>query len=154
MARSFELALAQPRHHSRNPLRLSPRLLQSFIYEPILPRAWASCGTPPKLPARSEVEGKGPLDPEGERPGQTGALPRTGATHANARPMAEQDRPIWELDFSLQDLNVSALGQKQTSDPIIEASAFAQNGHLPELGAMALTRLGEIEHLFGGRQSS
>jgi hypothetical protein len=55
-------------------------------------------------------KGKGPLDPEGERPGQTGALPRTGATHANARPMAEQGRPIWELDFSLQDLNVSALG--------------------------------------------
>jgi hypothetical protein len=54
-------------------------------------------------------------DPEGERPGQTGALPRTGATHANARPMAEQDRPIWELDLSLQDLNVSALGHKRTS---------------------------------------
>jgi hypothetical protein len=49
-------------------------------------------------------------DPEGERPGQTGALPRTGATHANARPMTEQDRPIWKLDFSLQDLNVSASG--------------------------------------------
>jgi hypothetical protein len=56
---------------------------------------------------RIQGEGKGPLDPEGERPGQTGALPRAGATHADARPMAEQDRPIWELDFGLQDFGLA-----------------------------------------------
>jgi hypothetical protein len=33
--------------------------------------------------------------------------------------MAEHDRPIWELDFSLQDLNVSALSHKRDNWPII-----------------------------------
>ena len=56
------------------------------------------------------------------------ARPRGGAARANrsstengsypcqARPMAEQDRPIWELDFSLQDLNVSALGSRAAKE--------------------------------------
>ena len=112
MARSFEIALAQPRHHGRNPVPTVPRLLQSYIYGTPSSPGVGVLRKPTQLPAPvvSKVEGKGPLDPEGERPGQTGALPRTGATHANARPMAEQDRPIWELDFSPQDLNVSALG--------------------------------------------
>jgi hypothetical protein len=101
------------RHHGRNPVPTVPRLLQSYISGLLLPPAWASLGNRPRCLRRvlSKVERKGPLDPEGERPGQTGALPRTGATHANARRMAEQDRPIWELDFSLQDLNGSALSR-------------------------------------------
>jgi hypothetical protein len=59
--------------------------------------------------------------------------------------MAEQDRPIWELDFSLQDLNVSALGQKLTPHRFIALVRF-----VPELdidGSNVLGTAGLLHNL-------
>src|SRR5262245_12412088 len=55
-----------------------------------------------------------PLNPAGERPWQIGARPKTGATHANARPMAQQRPPDVGTRFQLARLGrVRSEGPRQ-----------------------------------------
>ena len=57
------------------------------------------------MPQGGRLQGQkeiGRSTPRGSGPGKQ-ELTEKGSYPADARPMAEQDRPIWELDFGLQD---------------------------------------------------